>query len=375
MVVGNMPHALSQTIDTVEAFLVSVPLATPLRVFGNTISAREFVIVRVMAGGKVGTGFGLTRGMPLDLVVERQIAPLVMNQPAGAIRSIWDAARTSVRMVGEGGAFARALAAVDIALWDLHGHLLDAPLWRLLGGKHASIPCLAICGYYRTDDPVGAVRRDTERLSAAGSTRFKIPFGADSELDHKRLAAFRDVVGSAPLLALDAGAAFNNVGAALRAWGQAEQFDIAFLEDPFSASAWELAVQLAQTHNVPVAFGESLASPATLQWLGLPQGVGIVRPDATHQLGVTGYLQGVATALEHHTPVFPHYFPDLHAPLVGALGGMMIEESPPEADTVGFAQLRAVQPSIQNGVWHLNDRPGFGIVWDDDAVQSFRVTQ
>src|SRR2546428_9685814 len=36
--------------------------------------------------------------------------------------------------VGPDGAFAGALAAIDIALWDLKGKVLGQPVWKLLGG-------------------------------------------------------------------------------------------------------------------------------------------------------------------------------------------------------------------------------------------------
>lgn len=365
--------ALNHTIETIEAFLVSVPLDRPLRVFGTFITSREFVFVRIGAAGRVGTGFALTRGLPLDTVVRRSLAPLVINQPASAIRQIWTTARTTVRMIGEGGAFARALAVVDIALWDLLGHLLGAPLWQIFGGSSRALPCLAICGYYGPGDNVASVKQEAAHLVESGYTRFKIPFGADAELDVQRIAALREVVGPQALVALDAGGTFDSIRQAQAVWQQVERFNIAFLEDPFSANHWELALRLAHTTGVPVAFGESLASPAAIQQLGGADGLDVVRPDATHQLGVTGYIQGIAPALEQNRTLFPHYYPDIHAPLVAAFGGAMIEESPAGVDTVGLYHLRAVQPTIRDGYWLLNDEPGFGIRWDEDALAGFRT--
>ena len=60
-----------------------------LRVWGKAITTREFVLVRAYAGGCVGTGFALARGMDIGSVVEQQIKPQVLGQPAGAIRQIW----------------------------------------------------------------------------------------------------------------------------------------------------------------------------------------------------------------------------------------------------------------------------------------------
>ncbi len=369
---GLVKMSLDAPIDALDAFLVRVPLPNVLHVFGKRITEREFVIVRVTSGRHSGTGYGLARGLDFSPLVLKNLAPLVLHQPVGSIRAIWDAARHSVRMIGEQGYFARALSALDIALWDLMGHVLDIPIWRLLGGKSSSVPCAAICGYYRDEDSVSAIREEAERLVQAGYTRFKIPFGADPVLDNQRLQALRDVVGPEALIGLDASAAYNTIAEATRAWQQVERFKPAFLEDPFSAAEWELSIRMARETTIPVAFGESVSSPSAIQRLGQTEGVSILRPDATLQLGVTGYLQAVAPALEHHKPVFPHYYPDVHGTLVGGLGGWMIEESPMEADTVGFRQLRSAQPIISNGTWQLSEQAGFGFVLDEDVLQRFR---
>lgn len=359
-----MSPMLSMPIESIDAFRVVTTLPAQLRVWGRPLTQREFVIVRIQAGGKVGTGYAFTRGMELDRVVMRQIAPLALGRPAGAIRAIWDAARAGARMTGDGGIFARGLALVDIALWDLLGQLSGAPLWRMLGGAQPAVPVVAICGYYRADDPVGAVRREAAILLATGYRKFKIPFGEDDRLDVQRVRALRETVGPAAQIGLDASGVFDTIKDALAAWRGVEQFDIDFFEDPFPAAEWELANTLAAVAPVKIAFGESITSPRIMQQLR----VDIQRPDATVLHGVTGFIQGIAPALERHAAILPHYYPDLHAPLSGAFGLTAIEESPAQADTAGFGVLRASQPDIRDGHWHLNERPGFGIDWDEDAI-------
>ena len=210
--------ALDAPIEWLEASRVVVPLAERISAPGVDVAEREFVVVRAAAGGEVGWGFGLTRGALLDDTVMRHLAPLVIGRPAGSIRAIWDTARRSVAMLGECGIFARSLSLVDLALWDLQGKLLAAPLWRLLGGSTHRVPCRAIMGYYRRDDPVGVVRREAERLVAAGYRTFKIPIGLDVALDCQRLAAFRETAGGDVGLAVDAAGALGSIKDALAAW-------------------------------------------------------------------------------------------------------------------------------------------------------------
>lgn len=360
--------ALDAPIEWLETRRLIVPLAERISAPGVEVVEREFVLVRVAAGGQVGTGYGLTRGARLDETVMHHLAGLVVGQAAGSIRAIWEGARRSVAMLGECGIFARALSLVDLALWDLQGKLLGEPLWRLLGGCTGAVPCRAIMGYYRKEGSAGVVRSEAERLLAAGYRSFKMPIGLDHRLDRQRLAAFREVAGGDVALAVDASGAFHSVKDALAAWRWLEPYDIEFLEDPFPAVAWRMAARLSQAAPFKVAFGESVVAPENLGRLSGDGGVDILRLDATAHLGATGFLMFANMGLENRRTVFPHYFPDLHAPLAGALGGIEVEESPPEADTVGFRQLRAVQPSIEGGSWRLTGEPGFGLQWDEDAV-------
>ncbi len=368
-------------IEAIDVFRVVVPLPEPLRVWGRAIDKREFVFVRARAGGHTGAGFALSRGMALDAVIARQIAPGIISKPAGSMRAIWNAARAAARMTGGDGIYARALSLVDTALWDLYGQLIDAPLWRVWGGAQSSVPCLAICGYYRTGsasgdwraDSLAAVKTEAERLCAAGYMRFKIPVGEDAALDADRVRLLRTIAGPVAQIGVDASGVFDTLKDAEAAIQTLRDAGVDFFEDPFPAGEWQRATALAAKSEMRVAYGESITSTAIMQHLCGPGGVDIARPDVTVLGGPTGFMQSVAPALEHNTPLFPHYYPDLHAPLAGALGLTMIEESPDEADTVGFGVLRATQPAIARGTWQLTERAGFGIAWDDDAIARFRV--
>lgn len=363
-------------ITAIEVFTVVVPLPERLRVWGREIAAREFVFVRVSAGGCTGTGFAMTRGMALGAVVEKQLKPLALGKPAGGIRAIWNSARAAARMTTETGIYMRALSLLDLALWDLLGQLSAMPLWRMLGGATNRVPCLAICGYYRPGDAatdwraasLNVIRAEGQRLRAAGYTRYKIPFGEDIELDVQRIRALRETVGPDAMIGLDASGVFNSIKDAQAAWRRIESLSVDFLEDPFPADAPDLAAQLARELPVRVAYGESITSPQVLQSLGAPNGLDIVRPDATVLGGITGFAQAIAPALEQRVRIFPHYYPDIHAQLAAAFGLDMIEESPDQADTVGFAPLRAQQPRIVDGHWHMTDAPGLGIVWNETAL-------
>ncbi|MCX6017477.1 MAG: mandelate racemase/muconate lactonizing enzyme family protein [Chloroflexi bacterium] len=364
-------------VERVEAFRVRVPLPHALRVWGREISVREFVFVRAHAGGFVGTAFALSRGMPLDVVVERQVAQFAIGHPVHEIRAVWNAARAAARMTTESGIYMRALSLVDLALWDLHGRVIGQPLWQILGGARNSVACLAICGYYRPGADwraasLRALEEEATRLLHTGYTRFKIPFGEDIELDVARIRALRATAGPQAMIGLDASGVFDSVKQAEQAWRRIESLGVDFLEDPFPADRPELAAELARRLPVAVAYGESITSPLEMQRLGENAALDVLRPDATVIGGVTGFVQAIAPALERRARIFPHYYPDAHASLAAAFDLEMIEESPPEAETVALNLLRTTQPNIRAGRWHMSDTPGFGIEWNERVESQSR---
>ena len=83
-----MSDAAVERIERIEAFRVRVPLPHALRVWGREITAREFVFVRAHAGGHTGVGFAFTRGMPLDVVVEQQIAQFAEEGGLGEVKLV-----------------------------------------------------------------------------------------------------------------------------------------------------------------------------------------------------------------------------------------------------------------------------------------------
>ena len=133
------------------------------------------------------------------------------------------------------------------------------------------------------------------RCAERGITHFKIPFGADLDLDFRRLAAIREVISPEATLAEDACAAFDSVKDALRAWRALDQFSVAFLDDPFAANAVPRIIELPRSAQCRVAFGESVSDLNQMD--ALAHHVDVLRPDATHQLGVSGYLQLVPMRL------------------------------------------------------------------------------
>jgi len=163
-------------------------------------------------------GHGLTSITEEDVIaqiVNGVIAPAIIGDDPLAHERIWDKLYWTLMPRGQTGYAAHALAAVDIALWDIKGKSFKQPVWRLLGGAHPRVPVYATFGFGFFD---------REQLAAAaklwvaqGFTRLKMTVGNEAlrhrdkrpvmeviREDAARVRAVREAVGADVTIRLDA---------------------------------------------------------------------------------------------------------------------------------------------------------------------------
>ena len=112
--------------------------------------------------GLVGTGDTFMMAEALEGYIHGRAAPKILGRDPADIGRIWaslydwDAAR-----FGGQGIEVRAISAIDVALWDLLGKSLNAPVYRLLGGRaNPRVRLYNTCFPLRYDSPVGLLRVD-----------------------------------------------------------------------------------------------------------------------------------------------------------------------------------------------------------------------
>ena len=130
-------------ISAVEPLILHMPLnCDSIADSTHRITQWGVVAVRLRtSGGHEGYGF---TGTHADLASDRLItacigncyAPLLLGEDASEGRRLWQklARAPALQWVGRAGITQLALAAVDVALWDLRAKAAGVPLWHLLGG-------------------------------------------------------------------------------------------------------------------------------------------------------------------------------------------------------------------------------------------------
>ena len=152
-------------IKTIETGLYRIPL--PVTLSDSThgeITAFELITCRVRdADGAEGVGYTYTvgrNGGAIADILRREIPGLIEGREADDTEAIWHHVWWGLHYGGRGGAAVLALSALDIALWDLKARRANLPLFRLLGGFDARVPCYA-----------GGIDLDLSRRGAAEADR------------------------------------------------------------------------------------------------------------------------------------------------------------------------------------------------------------
>jgi L-alanine-DL-glutamate epimerase-like enolase superfamily enzyme len=303
-------------ITKVETFLLHVPVS------GQSISDSMH---RVTHWGVPGVilhtdsglaGFGYT-GTHAHLATDRLIidaiqhtyGPLLAGEEAGDIPRLWQKLHgfPPALWVGRAGILKLALAAVDIALWDLKSKAAGLPLWRLLGGARPDgIEAYNTdCGWLSLTDTelVDGCRR---LVDEEGWRSLKIKVGGpDPQRDLDRVRAVRHAVGDKVRIMVDANGVWD-LATALEYGPCLADFDVAWIEEPLWYDDTAGHVRLAAAIQTPIAVGEQLYSLDAFRQFIDSKAVHYIQPDAVRLGGITEWWQVADLALDHRLPVAPH---------------------------------------------------------------------
>ena len=170
------------------------------------ISDFGLIVVRLVDEiGRVGLGYTYTVNTigagAVWKIIESDLVPLLQNVDPDAIDAIWEKMWWHLHFVGRGGMASFAMAAVDIAMWDLRGHRESLALWRLLGGHDPKV--LAYAGGIDLYLPIESLLSQAKDFLGRGFHAIKMKVGRQQILeDVERVQAMRNLLGpNFPLMA------------------------------------------------------------------------------------------------------------------------------------------------------------------------------
>ncbi|TLS48697.1 mandelate racemase/muconate lactonizing enzyme family protein [Paenibacillus antri] len=362
-------------IVNVESFVLHVPLTPPITDAINSPTHWGLPGVRITTDeGIVGYGYTGTCAYGDDLIagaIDRYYAPVLLGKDPFMVKELWDGMRFGqLHWVGRAGIAHMALAAVDIALWDIMSKASNKPLWQYLGG-HKSDGIKA----YNTNG--GWLNWSKERLLKditsyveQGFTGVKMKVGKpDPREDFERVKAVREAIGPDIILMIDVNQQWN-VNTAMT-WGKKlEQFDLFWLEEPLNPDDVAGHRKLARELNVPIALGEHVYTKYAFRDYIQAEAVEYVQVDCTRVGGVTEWMQVANLAAAYDLPVVPHVgdMGQIHQHLAAATpNAIMLEYIPWIRDIF-------VEPAtVKDGRYALPQLPGASTEVIPSFFEKYRV--
>jgi L-talarate/galactarate dehydratase len=364
-------------IERVRCQLYFVPLRQPAsdaKVFTGRQKPLDQVAVLLawIQTSDGGEGFGLSyskrAGGPALHAHAREIAPELLGEDASDIGRLWDKLQWAGASVGRGGLAVQAIAAFDVALWDLKAKRAGLPLAKLLGAYRDGVRCYNTSGGFLSVPAQEAVA-NAEAALASGVGGIKLKVGhPDPRVDIRRVELARKRLGDDVPLMVDANQQWDRP-TALRMGRRLEPYNLVWIEEPLDAFDAQGHADLARELDTPVATGEMLTSVAE-HWRLLQAGAAdILQPDAPRVGGISQFMKVSALADHMGVPIAPHFAMELHLHLAAA--------QPRESWVEHFDWLEPLfneRLELRDGRMLIPPRPGLGLTVSEQAA-SWRVAE
>ena len=358
-------------IERIETAYYRLPLEPMGDAGHGAIDTEELITLKLRADGLTGHGYSYTigrGGRAVRSLIDNDIAPLLEGQDAEDIRGLWDLMWQRLLYVGRGGLASFAIAAVDVALWDLRGLREEKPLYALLGAEAREIP--AYGSGVDLPKSLDGLLRQTEGFMERGFPGVKVKIGRpDFAEDEERVGAVRDLVGDDIDLMVDANMAWTTEEA-LERGRRLERFDLYWYEEPTIPEDVAGHARLARELEVPIAMGESLHSPHEYRRYVDEGAVHVLQIDPITNGGITASLEALEMADAAGLSTSSHYTDELSAHLLCA------SNNPVYLEKHAFALDPYLQEPQQvvNGHVRATETSGTGLRFDEETLEPYRAT-
>jgi 3,6-anhydro-L-galactonate cycloisomerase len=357
-------------IDAIESAYFRLPLEAMGDAGHGAIDSEELITVKVRAGGLEGHGYAYTigrGGRAVHALIDHDLAPLLAGRDASDIAGLWDLMWRRLLYVGRGGLASFAIAALDIALWDLRGLRERKPLYALFGARAREIP--AYGSGVDLPKSLDELLAQTEGFLARGLPGVKVKIGKrEAREDEARVAAVRKLIGERIDLMVDANMAWS-ADEALERGRRLEQFGLYWYEEPVIPEDVAGHARLARELAVPIAVGESLHSPHEFRRYVDERAVEIVQIDPVTNGGISASLRTLEMANEAGLRASSHYTDELSAHLLCAAS------NPVYLEKHAFALDRYLEAPQQvvNGRVRPTEAAGTGMRFSERTLARYRA--
>jgi len=387
--------------------IISVDIIDVANDLKSSTSKWRPVVVRIntdegISGfGEVGLAYGV--GASAGFGMAKDLSQLLIGMDPMKNEAIWDKMQKKTFWGQGGGTVVSAgMSAIDIALWDIKGKVLNVPIYQLLGGKtrdkvrtyasqlqfgwgagkekailiepqeYAEVACRAVAEGY------DAIKVDVNEMDAFGNIKKQNLCGPlpnkTLRLGYNRLRAMREAVGPDIDIIVEAHA-LTDTTAAIQFGRMIEELDIFFYEEPVMPLNPKQMKKVADNVNIPIAAGERIYT----RWGYVPffeaGSLSVIQPDLGTCGGLTEAKKICDMAHAYDMTVQIHVCggPILTAAALqieAAIPNFIIHELHRYALLEGNTKTCKYNYMPENGMYEIPDLPGLGQELTDETIKA-----
>jgi L-alanine-DL-glutamate epimerase-like enolase superfamily enzyme len=269
---------------------------------------------------------------------------------------------------GPGGIAMLALAAVDIALWDIKGKALNRTVSSLLGGFRKRVPTYA-SGALMRGFPLAHVEKAAAALVKKGfrqmKTQLALPGDTNPEKEIERIRTVRNAIGYEIDLMCDINQRWD-VRQAISIGKRVDEYRLFWLEDVTAHDDYAGLARVADALDTPVAGGEYVYGIVPFRHMMEARSVDIVMVDLLRAGGISQWVKVAGMAEAFNLPIVNHLAPEISVHLVAAVpNGLTVEYMP------WSSRMFEEVPQPVKGELTVPDKPGLGLKFDQAALKRY----
>ena len=365
-----------------------IPVAYPEP---NDFNATRYLcLVKVTTDdGIVGWGECITQfpeANPAVAAIIEGMAEVIIGIDPMHIEAIWHSMNDRAWWYGYGGGIASyAIAAIDIALWDIKGKALGVSVLELLGGPvHDRLP--AIASSHAHYESIPAMAEEAQEWLSTGLQGMKVGFGkrGDARLgyEHDRdveyVRSMRDAIGPDKMLMIDCGIAVVwDVSTAIRRVQAFDDYDLTWIEEPLGAWDPEGYANLRAKTTTLIAYGEKEWTLEGFERVLATGTCDVMGVDPGRGEGITGFKKVTDRVQAYRRQANAHAW----SSAIVSAASLAVSFSAPACKLFEFKPLRnpmqhelVPEPieHVDGWVYPPLGRPGLGIDVQEDVVDRYR---
>ena len=327
--------------------------------------SRHWLFVRIQCENGL-SGVGEASGWPLaQASAVDDLAPVLIGQDARQIVAITERLKLAMMPHGQMGTVASGIiAAIDTALWDLQGKLLDVPVWQLLGGRMRDrIPLYCHAGNVAA--AAEAISLGYRGVKLSGHTAIV-----------ERASAIREAFPDLDVMVDLHGPPWLTTTDSLSLCQELERLDLTFVEEPVAPDNASGLRKIRNATRLPIAAGERLGDLSDFVRLIVDGQVDIVQPDTGRAGGISGMKKIAAIAESQFVNVAPHSgslgpiaeYAAVH--LLASIPNCLYLERFAD-DWKGRDRILTSPLVFSDGMFRLPEKPGLGVELVDAEVGKY----